>query len=156
MANNPWTIEAAAGEEDHPNGTLAWSPIVGKAQETQMDMTPVVQALMAQVVSADAKAKAIMAEQQSQLDMMSERLARTAEAFASQPASTIHVNVPEQAPPVVNVTTPEIVIPPTVVNVAAPVVNVAPSEVKVLMPPEGAKKVIYDRNGKITGIEPVA
>jgi hypothetical protein len=150
-----YSIEEAASIEDHPNGTLAWSPIVGKAQEAQMDMTPVVQALMAQVVSADAKAKAIMAEQQSQLDMMSERLARTAEAFASQPASTIHVNVPEQAPPVVNVTTPEIVIPPTVVNVAAPVVNVAPSEVKVLMPPEQAKRVIYDRNGKITGIEPV-
>ena len=150
-----FSIEEAANIEDHPNGTLDWLPVLGKAETMRPDLTPIVSALMATVVDNDARAKAALAAQGDQSAEMMARLVAFVEALAAKPAAQISVNVPEQAAPIVNVAAPEVVVPPTVVNVAAPIVNVAPSEVKVLMPPDQAKKITYDRNGRISGVEPV-
>lgn len=60
--------------------------------------------------------------------------------LAEQPAPTVIVNVPEQAPPSVNV------------NVPAPIVNVAAPTVNVAAPSSKSIKVDRDKDGNIVGL----
>jgi len=151
-----FALADADGIQDHPNGTLDWVPIFVPSKAADMDLTPVMRALMESMVSEDAKAKATLAEQSSQIDAMAERFARAVEALAAVPpaaAPQITVVAAEQPAPVVNVTVPEQAAP--VVNVSPPVVNIAAPEIKLFAQPEPAKRVLYDRNGRVSGIEPV-
>ena len=88
----------------------------------------------------------------------------------------IVINVPEQKAAVVNVTTPEVIVPAPIVNVAAapaPVVNVTtpdvtvnvpeakatlPQDIRIISMPERtvSQVVVRDPQGRVAGLETVA
>src|SRR6185369_8821894 len=106
-----YTIEEAQGIDDHPNGTLVWSPIVDKAVHDPV-MTMLAETL--------------------------ERMAQTQEALKSAFLRVPEVHITNEAPhapdvtvipPDINVTTPEVFVTvqpaePAVVNVTTPEVTV--------------------------------
>jgi len=96
-----YTIEEAQGIDDHPNGTLVWSPIVDKAVHDPV-MTMLAETL--------------------------ERMAQTQEALKSAFLRVPEVHITNEAPhapdvtvipPDINVTTPQVTVEPAVVNITA-------------------------------------
>lgn len=151
-----FSVEEANDIEDHPNGTLAWIPIVPVLPEEAkaVNISPIVAALMETVVSNEDRAKAALIEQQSQTDGLLARLATAMEAMNAKPAPEapqITVVSAQQPAPVVNVTTPEVTV--NVPEQAAPQITVVPSEVKILTAPEPDKRVIYDKQGRVSRVE---
>ena len=131
-------IEEADTIEDHPNGTLDWVPVMDEAK-----------AMMAPIINVNFAEGAFRAGDVH------------LPAMAAMPAPVVNVSVPDQAPPVVNVThaaipAPVVNVTHPVVNVAAPVVNVAAPDVTptmVMMPPEKRITVLDrdNRTGLVTG-----
>ena len=148
-----FTVDEALAITDHPNGTLDWVPILDKAVDVDdrlFDLaTKAIDALARDsqpelpVMSAIAK---VVNDEQVKAQEDRDQLVAILEALTAQ-TPNITVNVPEQAAPVVNIAAP----PPIVVP--APVVNVLPNQdLTVEMVPKD-KRVIYDRNGRITRVE---
>jgi len=154
-AGQVYSIEEALGIEDHPNGTLVWSPVIedkSMHDDDRMLMlaTKAIEALSVQraqepmpIMSALAQ---VVNDEQTKAQQERDRLAAILETLTAQ-TPIIQVNVPAQPAPVVNVQ--QAVIP-------APVVNVNPtlSEMTVNMPAKD-KRVVYDRQGRIVKLEVV-
>jgi hypothetical protein len=92
VANNPWPIEEALAQDDHPNGTLVWSPVVDKAWHEPppaQTIQPIIHIHMG-------------------------------ETKADIPSVQVDVHVPEQPAAVVNVAQPSVNVEPAIVNVHMP------------------------------------
>ena len=155
-AGEIFSVDEALSIEDHPNGTLVWSPVIDKAEHVDDRMLQlatkaidalVVQRQMEPVPLLGALAK-VVSDDQIKAQQESDRLAAILEALIAQ-TPNITINVPEQPAPNVTIEAPmPIVIP-------APVVNVnPPTEVSVTMPARD-KRVVYDRQGRIVKLEVV-
>ena len=150
-----FTIAEAEAVEDHPNGTLVWSPVVDKARheakatEPQtIKVEPVIHVHMGDTKMAPP---AITVEQPNvQVDIHPATV--NLPDIRVEPANVqVDVHVPEQSPPAVNV-------PATVVNVPAPVVNIPvnlkadmPPDVRVVSMPPRLHDIKRDTKGKPTG-----
>ena len=86
-----FSIEEAAAIDDHPNGTLVWSPVVDKAYHEPQVQTiqPIIHIHMG-------------------------------ETKADVPSIQVDVHVPEQPAAVVNVAQPSVNVEPAIVNVHMP------------------------------------
>jgi portal protein len=120
-------IDEAFGISDHPNGTLDWVPVVGKASSERIDdVTPdEVRALIA------AELRAVFAEKAT-FGTQAGTIIQVLPSPVTPAAVTNEIYVPDHPAPVVNLTTPEVKVE-NVVNVpeqAAPVVNVSTPEQK--------------------------
>lgn len=87
-------------------------------------------------------------------ERVTESLVASLHTLAAQPAPTVTVNVPEQAPPVVNVAAAEVVVP----EIRVPEINVSvpAAEVTVMMPEPKPRNVTFVRDpldGKLQGAE---
>jgi hypothetical protein len=102
-----YSVDDALGIGDHPNGTLDWVPIT-KAHDEDRTVVDFAEAIKA------------IAERPIHLTVNGSPVSVTT------PEQTFTVNVPDQAPPVVNVSTPE-----TIVNLPAPQVTVKAGDVFV-------------------------
>ena len=162
LANNPYTIDEALGIEDHPNGTLVWSPVIGDKSMHDDDRvmalaTKAIDALVVRQLPEDperegalvkAMMQALVAEEAKSADL-TERLTAAFERLGQQPPANVTVNVPEAPAPIVNVTSPSPVVIP------APVVNVTTNpDMTVTMQPRD-KRVVYDQKGRIVKLEVV-
>ena len=107
-----FTIEEAGGIDDHPNGTLVWSPVVDKSWH-----------------EAKPEPQTITVEPVIHVHMGDTKMAPPA-ITVEQPNVQVDVHVPEAVAPVVNVAAPDA----PVVNVASPTVNVAAPVVNVKAP----------------------
>ena len=130
-----FSIEEAAGIEDHPNGTLDWAPVVSgrallEAKRTvgdDVDATTVRQ-IVAEMMKAGMSSSVI-----PQI---------TISPQINVPEGIVTVNVPAEAPivtvttpaPIVNVTTPEVHV--SVPTQPAPTINVVAPETKAALPQE--------------------
>jgi phage portal protein BeeE len=102
VANNPYTLEEAAGIEDHPNGTLDWIPIVGrayldeplKAAPTEIDALKAMFRSMAEPPIVNLPAPVVNIEAQP---------APIINVAAPAPSPAPVVNVPAAAAPIVNI-----------------------------------------------------
>ncbi len=164
-----FSVEDADGIEDHPNGTLDWVPVlepvkaltifepirfvapiespqVSHAVETYLASREreLAEREAAVIAKADLDAETAALERaqaREQYAAMASQLAAIAQqALAPREAPQVTVNVPEQAPPVVNVAVPPVVVPPAVVTVNVP-------ERKPV-----TRKVRRDRDGLITEV----
>jgi len=106
VAANPWKVADALGQQDHPNGTLDWSPVTGKAREPmvsarEVELLRVASEAAQRTEVAEAKADADV------LDAMREIAARPAttdpallallKAVAERPVE-VHMAYPEPKP----------------------------------------------------------
>lgn len=133
-----FTLDEAAGIEDHVNGTLDWIPVVEYGEPKAAPIRDRLEAIKAEVLSVDRFATAFESAAQSNAQVASAVVAAL-ERIGSQP------------PAVVNM--PEIVIPPTVVNVAAAKVTVPPAVVNVTVPePRPTTRTIAFPDGRTATI----
>ena len=107
-----FTVEEAADIEDHPNGTLVWSPVVDKAWHESDLMSQFLEAI-----------KAVSAPTPVYITMPNPPDIHFPEVSVPVNVAAAEVNVP---PTVVNVTTPEVV-----ANFSSPAVTVEAAEVNV-------------------------
>jgi hypothetical protein len=129
-----FTIEEASGIDDHPNGTLVWSPVVDKAwHEPQPD--PTIVALLETVKAlierpAPTAPNVYITNQPPDVNVAGPDVHIAPPAVTVEPAQVtveganvqVDVHVPETLPPIVNVEPPQVDI--HVPESAAPVVNV--------------------------------
>lgn len=140
-----FTIEEAGGIDDHPNGTLVWSPVVDKARhEAKPEPDPNI-ILLAEAIKAIATRDpqtVNITNQPPDVHVASPDVHIAPANITVTPASVevhppdvrvepsnvqVDVHVPEAVAPVVNVAAPDA----PVVNVASPTVNVAAPVVNV-------------------------
>ena len=134
LANNPYTVDDAMSEEDHPNGTLDWVPLFeDEVPKATLD-TP--------DGSGDGMLTISMRLPQQQAPI---------------------VNMPVQPAPIVNVAQPKFKRPKVNVSVASPAVNVeAPNikvkrgrapKVRVNLPAQTPRRIVVERDitGKMSG-----
>ncbi len=164
---NEYTIDEAQGIEDHPNGTLVWSPVVDKAAHIDPTLTMMSEVLQRIAETQEALKSAFLRVPEVHITnttpgmdapIVHNHVAPAAVDVHVEP-TPVHIDakthvdsalitVEAAKAPDVYVTTPE-------VNVAAPVVNVEPVTVTVEAAP--AKKVTKtirrDKSGAITHIE---
>lgn len=163
---NEYTIEEAQNEEEHPNGTLVWSPVVDKAYH---DPVPeLVDKFLEAIKSMNQPTPVYITMPDVKGGDIS---VNTPDVTVTTPDVHVDVHVPETEAPVVTVITPDItvnpaevvVVPavPAVVNVPeqpAPIVNVQAAEpvvqVDVHVPEAKTTKrtVQRDKKGQIVSI----
>jgi phage portal protein BeeE len=161
-----FSIDEALGIEDHPNGTLVWSPVVDKAVD--FDREDRLYELAAKAI--EAKPTEIHVHNAVTPPDVHVEMAPTtipvsiAAAEVNVPPTVVNVNVPEAVVPI-TVSPSEVTVVPGVVNVNVPeqpipVVNVAAAEVlpaivTVNIPEQKrvTKTIKRDKSGAITRIE---
>jgi hypothetical protein len=163
-AGNEYAIDEALSIEDHPNGTLVWSPVIEKAVEDERmhwAYDAAMKAIDALAVKPEIHVHHAISPPDVHVEMAPTTVPVTVEAakvnvppsivnvtvpeMTVEPAQ-ITVNVPEYQPPAVTVTVPDIVIP----EVAGPNVQV---DVHVPEPKPVTKTIKRDKSGAITRIE---
>jgi phage portal protein BeeE len=113
-------LDEALAIEDHPNGTLDWSPVIGEpvAAKSAPVETPTMPTFGIPQITIPMDFDSMAQAQREQTEMLKALLERpdpqpvfnvpSPQINVAAPDPTpITVNVPEQAPPIVNVSTPE-------------------------------------------------
>ena len=94
LARNPYTLEDADAEEDHPNGTLDWAPIIDEPAKAQISLKAKALALIERVMASDDDDRAQIAVlAKAVLDLGAREI--PAPVVNVAPAE-VTVNVPEQ------------------------------------------------------------
>jgi phage portal protein BeeE len=146
LAGNPYTIDEALAQEDHPNGTLVWSPIVGDKAVHDDDRllilaTKAMDALSAQpVINVNNN----VTPPDVHIEMAPTTIpVSVAAAEVNVPPTVVNVTVPEQAAPEVRfdptfqIAAPEVTVEAAQITVEAPNVTIEappPAEVHVMPP----------------------
>jgi hypothetical protein len=126
VANNPYTLEDADAEEDHPNGTLDWVPYVEDAAVAEDTGDEEGKAAPLQIVRTDWR------------DAMKAAIdAAPPTVVVHVPAPIVNIAPPQIEPPVVVVQVPDQSVEVHVPAQAAPIVNVPAQEppIVVVQPP---------------------
>jgi phage portal protein BeeE len=152
LAGNPYTLDDAMAEEDHPNGTLDWVPADDQATadviEPQGKALTIVKsepegprmahAMELYLAEQDAKDAERRSKAEAEITARDDRLAMLAEQFAALARDAL---IPREPPQITNVIhVPEF--PPTVVNVAPSAPVVVPAANVTLNVPEAPKRVV--------------
>jgi len=160
VARNPWPIGDAYSEQDHPNGTLDWAPILStKATVEESDVKPedlaAIQRTITDALGAFGKAGPMFPQSSpvtinlpSKLDFEGIEIPP---AQINIPAPEITVNVPRQEPPHVTVNVPEQAAPVVNVEAPGPAKATGPQEVVVTSLPQRRHSVVRDKKGAVLG-----
>jgi hypothetical protein len=157
VANNPYTIGEADAEEDHPNGTLDWVPVMpGMASLKGVVMSqpprsgpPVFEGItMSPVVAAMLQAAIAYGER--------EQLAPVVNVAAPRIEAPVIVNnLPQQVPPDIHVSVEaQKADMPAMPDIHVHVPEQAPPVVNVNVPEPRPKRVVYKPDGKVDRVEP--
>jgi phage portal protein BeeE len=163
-AGEIFSVDEALSIEDHPNGTLVWSPVIGdkaddKADDDERLMTLAIKALDALSQKPEIHVHNAVSPADVHVEMAPTTIPVNVAAAEVNIPPTV-VNLPEQPAPIINIEaprapdvhvdapvinlpeitveaarTPDVHIEPAVVNIASPSVTVEPPQVTVEAPP---------------------
>lgn len=160
-----FSIDEALDIEDHPNGTLAWSPVVDKSVHEVSLIERVLDTIKSMATPTPVYIT-MPSINPPDITVNTPDVRFTAPDVMVESPVHVDVHVPEAAPPVVNVAAADVqvtlpqaeapIIKVSVPKAEPPIVNVAPAEVAVTVNVPEVKpvrrKVERDKDGHITGL----
>lgn len=139
VANNPWPVADAYGQQDHPNGTLDWAPVVerGKAEPKSPEIHVYVPESAVTVAPAPVRVETPVYVEPTPVHVDPTPILVDA---------PVTVNVPEGKAPVVNVAAPA---PQTITTPPAQVTVNTPGQIEITKMPPRLKRATRRKDGQI-------